>query len=169
MLNFHFLRDKRCLEPMLIFSTTEYLKRVPVSIDTSITDLTVNSLNISDFEHPSQSWKAVCCTTQTRRQVQSQQLQKGIVKTTKSTFSTTGVNGFTKLKGNLMRLNLIAKLMTDNQLSLFIQCTPIYCKLEPGSNSVSAGLRNISAKKITIPAKAVICQVQLANMEPMHQ
>ena len=35
---------------------------------------------------------------------------------------------------------------------------------EPGSNKISVGLRNVSVKKITIPAKAVISQVQLANM-----
>ena len=33
-------------------------------------------------------------------------------------------------------------------------------------NQVPMGLRNVSAKKITITTKAVICQAQLANMIP---
>ena len=54
------------------------------------------------------------------RQVQSQQLQKITVKTTKSvtlpSFSTTAVHDFTKLKGHGMRFNLIAGPINDNQL-----------------------------------------------------
>ena len=63
-----------------------------------------------------------------------------------------------------MRLNLIAKPTKNNQLLHSIQCTPTYCKLEPGSNRVTTGLRNISPKNITNPARAVLCQVHLANM-----
>ena len=65
-----------------------------------------------------------------------------------------------------MQLNLIAETINDSLLPQHIQCTPTYCNLEPGSNRVSVGLKNIPAKKITIPTKAVICQVQLANMVP---
>ena len=42
----------------------------------------------------------------------------------------------------------------------------MYCNLEPGSNRVTIGLRNRSAKKITILARTVVCKVQLANMVP---
>ena len=41
--------------------------------------------------------------------------------------------------------------------------------MEPGSNRVTVGLRNVSAKQITIPSRAVVCQVQLANMVPKIQ
>ena len=50
-----------------------------------------------------------------------------------------------------------------------MQCTPTYCNLEPGSNRVTAGLRNVSAKQITIPSRTVVCQIQLANMVPKIQ
>ena len=43
---------------------------------------------------------------------------------------------------------------------------PTYCNLEPYSSRVTVCLRNISAKKITILARAVVCQVQLVNMVP---
>ena len=75
-------------------------------------------MHISNFKHASQSSKAVCCTTQSRRQVQPQQIQKGIMKTTKSVtiqpFSASSVHGFTMMKGQGMRLNLIAKRFADS-------------------------------------------------------
>ena len=41
--------------------------------------------------------------------------------------------------------------------------------MEPGSNWVTVSLGNVSAKQITIPFRAVVCQVQLANMVPKLQ
>ena len=88
---------------LLVLPTTEYQKRVPVTIGTSLTDMAVDSLG------------------------------------------------------------------QDSQLPSNIQCTPTYCTLEPGSNQVTVGLRNISARKITIPSKTIVCQLQLANIiPPMH-
>ena len=81
-------------------------------------------------------------------------------------FPTIVVKGHTKLKGHGMRLNLIAEPSEINQLPPSVQCTPTYCNLEPGSNRFTVGLRNVSAKQITIPSRVVICQVQLANMLP---
>ena len=111
--------------------------------------------------------------TQTRRKIQAQQFQKQTVKTTKPItlppFSTTVVHGHTKLKSHGVRLNLIAEPFKDSQLPSNIQCTPTYCNLEPGSNRVTVGLRNISARKITVPSRTIVCQIQLANMVPPIQ
>ena len=57
----------------------------------------------------------------------------------------------------------------DSQLPSSVQCTPTYCNLDPGSNRVTVGLRNISARKITVPSRTIVCQVQLANMVPNIQ
>ena len=68
-----------------------------------------------------------------------------------------------------MKVNLIAEPFKDSQLPSNIQCTPTYCTLEPGSNRVTVSLRNISARKIIIPSKTIVCQIQLANIiPPMH-
>ena len=87
---------------LLVLPTTEYQKRVPVTIGTSLTDMDVDSLDLSDTTKLSPSWKIVCYATQTRRQIQAQQIQKPTVKTTKPItlppFSTTVVHGHTKLK-----------------------------------------------------------------------
>ena len=76
----------------------------------------------------STSWKTVYFTTQSRRQVQAQQLQKSTVKITKPItlppFSTTVVKGHTTLNGHGMRLNLIAEPSEINQLPPSVQCTP---------------------------------------------
>ena len=68
---------------LLVLPTTEYQKRVPVTIGTSLTDMAVDSLDLSDTSKLSTPWKNVCFATQTRRQIQAQQIQKQIVKTTK--------------------------------------------------------------------------------------
>ena len=158
---------------LLVLPNTEYQKRVPVTIGTSLTDMAVDSLGTSDTSKLSNPWKTVCCATQTRRKIQAKHLQKQTVKTTKPItlppFSTTIVHGHTKLKSHGVKLNLIAEPFRDSQLPSSIQCTPTYCNLEPGSNRVTVGLRNISARKITVPSRTTVCQIQLANMVPPIQ
>ena len=155
---------------LLVLPTTEYQKIVPVTIGISLTDMAVDSLGTSDTANLSTPWKTVCCATQTRRQTQAQQFQKQTVKTTKPItlppFSTTTVHGHTKLKSHGVKLNLIAEPFKDSQLPTSIQCMPTYCNLEPGSNRVTVGLRNVSARKITVTSRTIVCQVHLANMIP---
>ena len=135
--------------------------------------MALDSLGPSDQTQLQTSWKTVWCTTQSRRQVQTQQLQKNAVKITKPItlpfFSTTVVKGNTKLNGHGMRLNLIAESSEINQLPHSVQCTQTYCNLEPSSNQVTIGLRNVSAKQLTIPSRAVVCQVKLVSMVPKIQ
>ena len=42
----------------------------------------------------------------------------------------------------------------------------IYCDLTPGSAKVNLMIENITRKNITIPAKANVCQLNLANKIP---
>ena len=158
---------------LLVLPTTEYQKRVSVTIGTSLTDMAVDSLGTLDQTKLTAPWKTMCCATQSQRKVQAQQIQKNTITTTKPItlppFSTTIVKGHTKLKGHGMKLYLIAEPSENNQLHPSMQCTPIYCNLEPGSNRANVGLRNVLAKQITIPSRTVVCQIQLANMVPKIQ
>ena len=158
---------------LLVLPTTEYQKRVPVTIGTSLSDMAVDSLGTLDSTNLTTPWKTVCCATQSRRKVQAQHLQKHTVKITKPItlppFSTTIVHGHTKLKSHGVKLILIAEPFIDSQLPSSVQCTPSYCNLDPGSNRVTVGLRNILARKITVPSWTILCQVQLANMVPNIQ
>ena len=58
---------------LLVLSTTEYQKRVPVTICISLTDMAVDSLGTADTSKLSTPWKTVCFATQTRRKIQAQQ------------------------------------------------------------------------------------------------
>ena len=65
-----------------------------------------------------------------------------------------------------MRLNLVAEPSDCIQLPSSVQCAPTYCILEPGSNRVAVGLKDISAKAITIPSRTVVGKLQQAKMVP---
>ena len=140
---------------LLVLPTTDYLKKVPVSIGTTITDMVVDFINQNKADNVSKSWKVVCCATHTRKLVHAQPKSKRSIKTTKPVtlppFSTTIVKGNTKFRSHGMRLNLIAESSNGTQLPSGVQCTPTYCTMESGSSRVSVGLRNLSSRSITIP------------------
>ena len=46
---------------LLVLPTTDYLKKVPVSIGTTITDMVVNFINQHKPDNMSKSCKVVCC------------------------------------------------------------------------------------------------------------
>ena len=125
--------------------STDYQKRVPVAIATTITDIVVDFIYKTKPENISKSWKAVCCATQSKWLVQAQPDNKYLIRTTKPMalppFSTTTIRGSTKLRSHGMRLNLIAEPSNCTQLPASVQCTPTYCTLESGSNRVAVGLK----------------------------
>ena len=155
---------------LLVLPTTEYQKRVPVAIDTTITDMAVDCITEKNPENVSKSWKAVRCATQSRRLVQVQPSKKRFIKTTKPVtlppFSTTIIKGSTKLRSHGMRVKLIAESSTSTYLPPSVQCASTYCTLEPGSNRVTVGLKNFSSRTIIIPSWTVVCQLQQAKMVP---
>ena len=154
---------------LLVLPTTEYQKRVPVAIGTTITDMAVDFITQNKPDHVLKSWKVECCTTHSKRMVQAQPIQKGSIKTTKPVtlppFSTTIVKGNTMLQSHGMQLNLTAEPYKGPQLPSGVQCAPTYCTLEPGSSRVTIGLRNISSWSITVPSRVVVGQLQQATIQ----
>ena len=51
---------------LLVLPSTDYQKRVPVAIGTTITDMVVDFINQNNPGNISKSWKAVCCATQSK-------------------------------------------------------------------------------------------------------
>ena len=51
---------------LLVMPTIEYQKRVPVALGTITTDMAVDCISQNYPKNLSQSWKAVCCATQSR-------------------------------------------------------------------------------------------------------
>ena len=158
---------------LLVLPSTEYQQRVPIAIGTTITDMAVDFISKFKPENLPKSWKAVCCATQSKWLIQAQPENKYLIRTTKPVtlppFSTTTIRGSTKLRSHGMRLNLIAEPSNCTQLPASVQCTPTYCTLEPGSNRVSVGIKNISSRAITIPSKVVVGRLQQARMVPDDQ
>ena len=68
-----------------------------------------------------------------------------------------------------MRLNLITEPSGGTQLPTNVQCTPTYCTLEPGSNRLAVGIKNISARAITISSRVVVGKLQQAKVIPDDQ
>ena len=130
--------------------------------------MVVDFIHENNPENVSKSWKAVYCATQSRKLVQAQLRKKGYIKTTKPVtlppFSTAILKGSTKLKSHGVRINLIAESSTSTHLPPSVQCAPTYCILDPSSNRVAVGLKNISSRSITIPSRTVVGQVQQAKM-----
>ena len=157
---------------LLVLPTTEYQRKVPVSIGNTITDMVVDFINQNQPDHVSKSWKGVCCATHSRKLVQAQCKHKRSIKATKPIilppFSTTIVKGSTKFRSHGMRLNLITESSSSTQLPSGVQCTPTYCTLEPGSGRVAVGLRNLSSRSITIPLQSVVGQLQQATIQKVQ-
>ena len=153
---------------LLVLPTTDYQKRMPVAIGTTLTDVAVDFISQNHPKNVSKSWKATCHATQSRHLVQGQPSHKYFIKTTKPVtllpFSTSTIKGNTKLRSHGMRLNLLAEPSENTQLPPSVQCAPTYCTLEPSSNKVAVGLRNVLAKSITIPSQTVVGHLQWARM-----
>ena len=49
---------------LLVLPSTDYQRRVPVAIGTTITDMVVDYIRQNNPENVTTSWKAVCCATQ---------------------------------------------------------------------------------------------------------
>ena len=132
--------------------------------------MVVEFISQNNPENISKSWKAVCCATLSKWLVQEQPENKYLVRTTKPItlppFSTITIKGSTKLGSHGMRLNLVEEPSDCTQLPSSVQCAPTYCILEPGSNRFAVGLKNISAKAITIPSQTVVGKLQQARMVP---
>ena len=113
---------------LVVLPSTDYQKRVPVAIGTTITDIVVDFINTTKPENLLKSWKAVCCATQSKWLVQAQPDNKYLIRTTilmtLPPFSTTAIRGSTKLRSHGMRLNLIAEPSNCTQLPASVQCTP---------------------------------------------
>ena len=114
----------------------------------------------------------MCCTTQSKWLVQAQPEHKYFVRTTKPItlppFSTSTIKGSTKLRSHGMRLNpsLQNLLIAHNYHTVCNVPITTYCILEPGSNRVAVGLKNVSAKAITRPSQTVVGKLQQARMVP---
>ena len=72
----------------------------------------------------------------------------------------------TKIKHGGYGVNLIGEVSEKHPLPQGLDLKNSYCNLTPGSAEVNLMLENTTRRNITIPAKAIVCQLNLANQSP---
>ena len=123
------------IEPLfLVLPTTDYLRKVPVSIGTTITDLVVDFINQNKPDNVSTVLEgSVLCHTFKEVGASTTQACKRSIKTTKPIilppFNTTIVKGNTKFRSHGMRLNPIAESSSGNQLPSGVHSVPQHTAL----------------------------------------
>ena len=94
----------------------------------------------------------------------------GFVKTTKPVTIHAGkskeIHDLTKIKHGGFAVNCISEPAIGNNLPKGLKLIPGYSLLGPSSCRVSTVIGNNTDTDITIPARAVVCQLGLANMIP---
>ena len=94
----------------------------------------------------------------------------GFVKTTKPVTIHAGtskeIHGLTKIKHGGFAVNCISEPAIGNNLPKGLKLIPGYSPLGPGSCRVPTVIENSTDTDITIPARAIVCQLGLANMIP---
>ena len=76
------------------------------------------------------------------------------------------IHALTKIKHGGYGVNLIGEVSEKHPLPQGLDLKNSYCDLTPGSAKVNLMLENTNKKNITIPAKAIVCQLNLANQIP---
>ena len=76
------------------------------------------------------------------------------------------IHGLTKIKHGGFAVNCISEPAIGHNLPKGLKLVLGYSPLDPGSCRVSTVIKNSTDTDITIPARAVVCQLGLANMIP---
>ena len=169
--------DHDCL--FLVIPTNPGHEEVPLQIGTTVLDQMVEDITDEELKSSSQVLKTSyvsCCAARRSTQVKdclnsfSLEQVKGSVKTTKKVvipaFSTIEVSGMSKVKGHSKKVHIIVEGSQESKLPSSILVTNTYGQLQAGSSRVHCGIRNVSAKAVTIPAKTIIGEVSAANKIP---
>ena len=76
------------------------------------------------------------------------------------------IHALTKIKHGGYGVNLMGEVSEKHPLPQGLELKNSYCDLTPGSAKVNLLIENTTRKNITIPAKAIVCQLNLANKIP---
>ena len=94
----------------------------------------------------------------------------GFAKVTKATVIPAGqrkeIHGLTKIRHGGYGVNLIEEVSKKHPLPQGLNLKNSYCDLTPGGAKVNLLIENTTNRNITIPAKAIVCQLNLAIKIP---
>ena len=160
----------------LVVPPIEYHKEIPAIVGTYVLDRYIEYLkDIGAHVLPTldPSWQSTyyARTEAMRlREAHEKEAPLGFAKVTKATVIPAGqrkeIHALTKIKHGGYGVNLIGEVSEKHPLPQGLDLKNSYCNLTPGSAKVNLMLENTTRKNITIPAKAIVCQLNLANQIP---
>ena len=160
----------------LVVPPIEYHKEIPAIVGTYVLDRSIEYLkDIGAHVLPTldPSWQSTyyARTEAMRlREAHEKEAHLGFSKVTKATVIPAGqkkeIHNLTKIKHDGYGVNLIKEVSEKHPLPQGLDLKNSYCNLTPGSAKVNHLVENTTRKNITIPAKAIVCQLNLANKIP---
>ena len=160
----------------LVVPPIEYHKEIPAIVGTYVLDRYIEYLKeIGAHVLPTldPSWQTTYYArveAMRLKEAHEKEAPLGFAKVTKATVIPAGqrkeIHALTKIKHGGHGVNLIGEVSEKHPLPQGLNLKNSYCNLTPGSAKVNLMLENTTRKNITIPAKAIVCQLNLANQIP---
>ena len=104
------------------------------------------------------------------REAHEKEAPLGFAKVTKATVIPAGqrkeIHALTKIKHGGYGFNLMGEVSEKHPLPQGLELKNSYCDLTPDSAKVNFMIENTTSRNITIPAKAIVCQLNPANNIP---
>ena len=160
----------------LVVPPIEYHKEIPAIVGTYVLDRYIEYLKeIGAHVLPTldSSWQSTYYArleAMRLKEAHGKEAPLGFAKVTKATVIPAGqrkeIHALTKIKHGGYGVNLIGEVSEKHPLPQGLDLKNSYCNLTPGSAKVNLMLENTTRRNITIPAKAVVCQLNLANQIP---
>ena len=160
----------------LVVPPIEYHKEIPAIVGTYVLDRYIEYLKeIGAHVLPTldPSWQSTYyarAEAMRLREAHEKEDPLGFAKVTKATVIPAGqrkeIHALTRIKHGGYGVNLIGEVSEKHPLPQGLNLKNSYCNLTPGSAKVNLMLENTTRKNITIPAKAIGCQLNLANQIP---
>ena len=160
----------------LVVPPIEYHKEIPAIVGTYVLDRYIEYLKeIGAHVLPTldSSWQSTYYArleAMRLKEAHEKEAPLGFAKVTKATVIPAGqrkeIHALTKIKHGGYGVNLIGEVSEKHPLPQGLDLKNSYCNLTPGSAKVNLMLENTTRRNITIPAKAIVCQLNLANQIP---
>ena len=160
----------------MVVDDSPYTDRVPVQLGTLQIDEAIKRATEKELKSLSQSWqranfpnrlsaKGGTINKPTFDLTKAKGTVKLLKKVTINPFDTVYVTGKTKFKDHYKRLNIIVSAVKDRNYTTVIPVNTYTC-MKPGSIRVTFALRNLSSRKVEVPAKSVTAKFIAANAVP---
>ena len=160
----------------LVVPPIEYHKEIPAIVGTYVLDRFIEYLkDIGAHVLPTlyPSWQSTYYSrveAMRLREVREKESPLGFARVTKATVIPAGqrkeIHALTKIKHGGYGVNLMGEVSEKHPLPQGLDLKNSYCDLTPGSAKVNLLIENTTRKNITIPAKSIVCQLNLANQIP---